>query len=343
MTVIDPKIRPEYDSSISYSDVFIIPNYSDVSSRKELDISSKLGQIEIPVPVISANMESVTDGNMCLALKKAGAIGALHRFMSISDNVNEFRKTQLSENERFARLPSLVSVGVNRDSHERAKALYDAGARYFVIDIAHGHSLHMKQMIQYLKNTFNVYVVAGNIATPEGARDLALWGADAVKINIAQGSVCQTKNVTGVTVPNLESVLKGVEGLRQARLMSEHVANRNVSIVADGGFVEIGDICKSLGAGADFIMTGRLLAACNEAPQGRTYRGSASKDVQETYRNDKQMPTPEGKSEILEPTGPVSKVIEDIAGGIRSSFSYVGARNLREFHDKCRFGVRFNK
>lgn len=359
-------INTDFDDSLNYNDVFIIPKYSDISSRKQVDISSKLGKHTIPVPVISANMESVTGARMAIALQNTGAVGAQHRFQSIDRAVEDFVLTKEAQTEDY---PILVSVGVNRDSFDRFEKLYEAGARHFVIDIAHGHSEHMKTMIEHIKGFDSTYVMAGNVATSQAAYDLAMWGADAVKAGIGPGSVCTTKNVTGVTVPGFASVVHAVHGARRAEvklvdkllrsnselreLYHQHnsISSKQgedyvrsvtprIAVVADGGLAEIGDICKAIGCGADFVMSGRFFAACDEAPNGTLYRGSASQDVQTQYRNDKQMPTPEGKSEILEEAGPVSGVVEDIAGGLRSAFSYVGAHNIKEYHNNCTFGVR---
>lgn len=158
-------------------------------------------------------------------------------------------------------------------------------------------------------------------------------------------------------MPGLQSVIASVHGVRSAENQiwvtkgkvyescpGDYAGSRpgkiRIPVIADGGLTEIGDICKALGAGADFIMSGRFFAACDEAPNGTIYRGSASQDVQALYRNDKQMPTPEGKTTVLGAAGPVRGVVDDIAGGIRSAFSYVGARDMKEYHEKCQFGTR---
>ncbi len=358
-------INAEFEESLDYRDVFIVPGFSDISTRKQVDISSDLDGIKISVPVISANMESVTGARMAVAMRRAGALGALHRFQSIDRAVED-----LQQNQKWAsHIPILVSVGVNGDAHERAEALYEEGGTHFIIDIAHGHSQHMKEMIGFLKTKLpGAYVIAGNVATTQAAYDLCMWGADAIKVGIGPGSVCTTKNVTGVTIPGLQSVIACVHGARsgalkrfEQKIKSDPVLRKSlgkrvisfndqvtvlqqhcprIPVIADGGLEEIGDICKALGAGADFVMSGRFFAACDEAPGGTVYRGSASQDVQEQYRNDKQMPTPEGKTAVLEATGPCKGVVEDIAGGLRSAFSYVGAHNLKEYHERCTFGTR---
>lgn len=329
------KFQKSFEDSLTYSDIFIVPSYSEITTRKQVDVSSKLGDHAIDVPVISANMESVTDANVCRLMRKHGALGAMHRFSSIEEAVKDFK---FNTEDASIKNPTLVSVGVTRDSRERAEALYDAGARYFVIDIAHGHSLNMKEMITFLKERYKseIFIIAGNVATGQATIDLIRWGADAVKVGLSNGSVCLTKNVTGVIVPMVNSILS-------CKLGAIRSFKPSTPLVADGGMVEIGDVCKAIGLGADFVMSGRLFAGCNESPNGLVYRGSASKYVQEKYRLEtvEQMPTPEGKTEILkEFHGSIESVVNSIAGGLRSSFSYVGARNMEEFHRYCKFGTR---
>jgi IMP dehydrogenase len=328
------KFSRVFENSLSYSDVFIIPQYSNITTRRQVDISSKLGEHNIEIPVISANMESVTDSVVCNRMRQGGALGALHRFSSKEEAVKDF----LSQ-DSAVKNPVIVSVGVTRDSRDRAVILHEAGARYFIIDIAHGHSLNMKEMISFLKERYknDIFIIAGNVATAEASIDLINWGADAIKCGVANGSICATKNVTGVVIPMVNTILSCKMGI-QRQLKKKHVP-----LIADGGLVEIGDVCKAIGLGADFVMSGRLFAGCDESPTGLVYRGSASKEVQEKYRTDapEQMPTPEGKSEILkESRGPIKSVLDSIAGGMRSSFSYVGAENINQFHARCKFGTR---
>lgn len=337
------KISEVYNKALNYDDVFIIPKYSSIKSRKkECDISINLDGIKIPVPVIASNMDTVMNARMCVELNKAGALGALHRFQSIEEATKEFAIVQRDKILNNIMMPTMVSIGVNRDSKERAQALYELGARNFVIDIAHGHSEHMKTMIEWLRKEFTdkVFIVAGNVATGEATVDLINWGADAIKCGIGGGSVCVTKNVTGVTIPMISSVTSAVIAAKKC----EQKHGRKFYIIADGGVKEIGDVCKAIGMGADLVMSGRLFAGCDEAPQGTLYRGSASQDVQEKYRTDAaNMPTPEGTTETLTKTGSVANIVELIAGGLRSAFSYVNARNIHEFQENCEFGIRHNK
>lgn len=312
-----------------YSDVYILPQYSDVMTRKSVSTTSVLDPkhngTPINVPVISANMDTVTDGYMALKIGEAGGLGAIHRFMSIQDNVEEWAKAK--------GMHCLVSVGVTGDARERAEALYAAGARNFVIDIAHGHHKLMRDMIDFMKSNFDeAYVMAGNVATADGAVELVKWGADAVKVGIGPGAACTTKNVTGVTIPQFSAVQEAAKAAK--------TEDPKTVVVADGGVREIGDIAKALGAGADFVMMGRMFASCPEAPHPGVYRGMASLDAMKTMRLTDELPTPEGKTIALKTDKHVDEVIDLIQGGLRSAFSYSNSLTLNEFHERCKFGYR---
>ena len=333
------KLDDRYTNALSYDDVFIVPKYSDISSRKEVDIATKINGKPVGVPIIPANMETISDRILCEEVRKAGGVPALHRFQSIESACGEFYKMNVMS---YSRSPLFVSIGVNRDSKERAQELYNVGAREFIIDIAHGDSYQMKNMIQWMKaNLPECFVMAGNVGTGEAVRHLGLWGADAVKIFIGPGSVCVTKNVTGCTMPTFTCAQDCV----MAKNDFEQKYGRELVICADGGVREIGDITKAIGLGCNLVMSGKMFAGCIEAPGKGVYRGSASSDVQTMYRTDKEyIPTPEGKSIFVDFTGEAAgQVVEHIAGGIRSACSYVGARNIKEFQEKCTFGTRHNK
>lgn len=332
------------NNSLGFEDVFIVPQYSEIASRRHADVSCYLtNTLNVPVPVISANMDTVTGPEMCIALARSGAIGALHRFMTIEENAKAVEGiiTELTKDfTDLAPYKFMVSVGVGNDALPRAEALYDAGARMFIIDIAHGHSLLMKTMIENMREAFGdeIFIVAGNVATTEGARDLARWGADAIKVGIGPGAACTTKNVTGVTVPQFTAVLNIAEALDRLGM--------DVLLIADGGIREIGDIAKALGAGADLVMCGRLFAGCHEAPGERidgkkVYRGSSSADVNKILKSSDNLPTPEGISTLIATDeSPASDLVKKIQGGLQSAFSYSNAKSLKEFHARCVFGIR---
>lgn len=318
-----------------FSDAYLVPQYSTVETRSQVDIGVTINaNWRLGIPVVSSNMDTVTEARMAATMYHAGAAGAIHRFMSIEDNVRMYAEAT----EAF------VSVGVNRDSKERTAALYAAGARYFVIDIAHGHSKMMKDMIEWMKTEYpDVFLMAGNVATTQGAFDLAYWGADAIKVGIGPGAVCLTKNVTGVTVPQLGAI--------QACALAERKWNdlRRGDfplVVADGGIREYGDAAKAIAAGADMVMIGGLFAGTDETPGRKdphgkkVYRGMASRDAMRSIRVGESLPTPEGASVLVDSKGPVTNILQDIAGGLRSAFSYSDARTVKEFQNKAVFGIR---
>lgn len=346
--------RPEFESrrfssiytGYEYADVYIIPQYSDIASRREVDVGYTLKSSysglswRVNVPVMSANMDSVTGADMAIAMSKNGAIGALHRFQTIEENVEEYRKVSLPEYNEGSRQEAFVSIGVGEKCKRRAEALYEAGARYFIIDIAHGHSLHMEQTISYLRKNYNeIYIMAGNVATYEGVRFLYNCGADAAKVGIGPGGNCLTKNVTGVTIPQFGAV-HGCAPYPEVPL----------TLVADGGIKEYGDICKAIGAGAHLVMCGSMFAGTTESPKiyengHQVYRGMASAGAMEvavtlSERSGSDLPTPEGKSTIVTPKGPVKAIVQNIKGALQSSFSYTGVSNLLDFQKRCQFGIR---
>lgn len=323
--------------SYEYDDVFIHARYSDILSRNEVStkvtLSSKdsMHSMELHVPVISSNMDTVTEGMMTKTLAEAGAIGALHRFMPIVDNIAEFQK----ERKCF------VSIGVNRDWQERATALHIHGARFFVVDIAHGHSKMMMDTVQWLRKEFgrDIFIMAGNVGTPDAVRDLDSWGVDCMKVGIGPGAVCLTKNVTGVNTPMFTTVQECAEATDKP-------------IIADGGLRAFGDIAKAIGAGATAVMSGFFFAGSPETPERslqydpvtetykHIYRGMASRDVMNNIRSEGNMPTAEGRTTFTDEKPSAKIIVNEIAGALRSSFSYVGARNFTEFQSKVQFGYR---
>ena len=331
-------MRNEYKfSGLDYKDVYIVPQYSEIDSRSKVDLSVELtDKCTLQVPVISANMDTVTGWRMAVAMYKAGAIGALHRFMTIEDNILQYSMVRAQNTDCF------VSIGVNRDSQERAIKLYEMGARLFIIDIAHGHSKLMKDMLGWLRATLpSVFIVAGNVATYRGTMDLAIWGADAIKVGIGPGAVCLTKNVTGVTVPQFGAI----EETADAAEDYTSLYRQPIHVIADGGIREYGDVAKAIGAGASMVMAGGLFSGTDEAPGDlidgkKVYRGMASRGAMNIIRSEEDMPTPEGTSILVSSKGPVGSIVSDIRGGLKSAFSYSNALNMASFHSRVRFGIR---
>ena len=323
----------------TFSDVFLIPKMSECRSRSELSTETKIGNITIDVPIISANMDTVTGKEMAVAMYKAGGIGALHRFSTIDEAVRDYEFVKQSGAECF------VSVGVNDDSIKRAIALKRAGARHFIIDIAHGHSAMMRHTLEVMRNTFgtDVYIVAGNIATPEAVADLAAWGADCVKVGIGGGSCCSTRVITGHGVPMFTCLVDCCEAADRA----------GVKVIADGGIKSSGDIVKALAAGSDFIMAGSLFAGSKETPgeeifrdgvRYKVFRGMASTAamIDRDNRNRADMPVGEGVKTSVPLKGSVSEIIKDLKSGIQSGMSYMNAKSLSDISIVSTWGVQTN-
>jgi IMP dehydrogenase len=327
------------ENALEYSDVFIIPQYSEISTRKVVNTSVDFCGLNVNVPIVSANMDTVTESETCIAMYKAGGLGAMHRFLSIERNIEEYIKVKDTGCECF------VSLGVNEESKERAKSLYEIGAKYFVIDIAHGNSLVMKEMILWLRKEFknNIVIMAGNIATVDGVINLKMWGADICKVGVGPGMVCLTKNITGVTRPQFSAVMD----------CCEQAKKYNMPIVADGGIKELGDACKAIAAGATMVMAGGLFAGCKETPGEimtysedgmpltKSYRGMASKAAMKTIKREEDMATPEG-TVITIPcrNESVADVTKAFKGALQSSMSYSDSISINNFQEKVKFGIK---
>ena len=315
---------------LTFDDVLIVPSRSDVKSRKDPELRTRLTKrIEITTPIVSANMDTITGSDMAIAMGRLGGVGILHRFLSVEDQLSEVKRVRGSGIDVVA-----ASIGVNADWQDRARMMVDAGVKVITVDIAHGHSQSMMEVVEHLKKHFShIDVIAGNVATPEGVEDLINAGADAIKVGIGPGSMCTTRIITGCGVPQLSAV-----GL--SALIAEKY---KVPIIADGGIRTSGDIVKAFAAGASAVMLGGMLAGTIETPGeikgGRkTYRGMASKSAQVSWRG--ELPegmAPEGESTMVNVKGHVKDVILELCGGIRSGMSYVNARTVAEIREKARF------
>ena len=244
------------------------------------------------------------------------------------------------------RLRVAAATSVGEAGYARSEALIDAGVDLIVVDTAHGHSKRVLDTVTRIKRLSNaVQVVAGNIATTEGARALIDAGADSIKVGIGPGSICTTRIVAGVGVPQLTAIMDAVAVARKS----------NTPVIADGGIKYSGDLAKAMAAGADCAMIGSLLAGTDETPgdvflyQGRSYksyrgmgsvgamaRGSADRYFQQEIKDTLKL-VPEGIEGQVAYKGPVANVLHQLIGGLRAAMGYVGARNLAEFHDKAEF------
>jgi inosine-5'-monophosphate dehydrogenase len=346
-------------SGLSFDDVLLIPKKSGIFSRQDVNLKTKLSRhLEISIPLISANMDTVTGYQLARTMAELGGIGIIHRFLPIKEQVNEVKKVKgivtlkniikksnnsISSKDKQGRLLVGAAIGIKEGELARAQALLEAGSDVLVIDIAHGHNVRALKMIKLLKKKFKkVEIIAGNVATPEGVKDLIQAGADGVKIGIGPGAACTTRLVTGVGVPQITAILQCAKIARQLK----------VPLIADGGIKNSGDLAKALAAGAQSAMLGSLLAGAKESlgqyiiEDGRaykTYRGMASLEANQDRvslvgeKENSFYSSPEGKSGRVPYQGSAKDVLTGLLAGLRSSLSYLGAKDLKEFQRRAEF------
>ncbi|WII70839.1 IMP dehydrogenase [Bdellovibrio sp. 22V] len=315
---------------LTFDDVLIVPARSDIRSRRDPHLTTKLTKnISIETPIISANMDTITEYDMAFAMNQLGGVGILHRFITIEEQASQARRLK----EAGVKVIS-ASVGVGEEFKARAKAVIDAGANVITIDIAHGHSVQMMETMKWLKDNYpKIDIIAGNMATPDAARDLIEAGADAIKVGIGPGSMCTTRIITGCGVPQLTAVA----------LCSEIAESYGVPVIADGGIRTSGDMVKAFAAGANVVMLGSMLSGTIETPGEikngkKQYRGMASRSAQDSWRGGvPEGMAPEGESTQVNVKGHVKDVILEVTGGIRSGMSYVNATTISEIREKALF------
>ena len=467
-------MRIRTHKGLTFDDVLLVPKRSSVASRQDVDTSTRLtNSIRLNIPVISANMDTVTEAEMAIALARYGGIGILHRFMTVEQQVRQVQRVKRAEGflvekpltiskdapihkaqqlmlahdvgglvvtngtdelvglitqrdvllapdgsapvstvmtnaaalisatphttlaearailheHRLEKLPVVnesgilvglitaqdivkqqqhpqatkdergrlrvgAAIGVKEEDLDRAGALLAAGADALVLDIAHGHADHCLTMIQQLRQNFpQAQIIAGNVATRDGARELAEAGADAIKVGIGPGSICTTRIVTGFGVPQLTAIMDSVAGVWDA--------GRDVPVIADGGIKVSGDMVKALAAGASTVMIGSLFAGCEESPGSavirhgqkfKVVRGMASlgaamgrKALEQSQDESAESPAdwdkviPEGVEAVVPYRGHVREILHQLVGGLRSGLSYGGGRNLHELQENAEF------
>jgi IMP dehydrogenase len=323
---------PNMKQQLTYDDVILTPQYSDIESRWSINISSFLDDV-YKLPVIAAPMDTVCGPEMCAALRGVGGLGVLHRYCSIEQQIEMVQQSKVKV---------AAAVGATGDYQERFHALYEAGVRVICIDVAHGHHVLVKRAIEYLKGLrSDLHIMTGNIATGGAYLDLATWGADSLRVGVGSGAACTTQVQTGHGAAALSAVLDAASVIKQLP------NDRRPKIIADGGIRTSGDMVKALAAGADFVMLGSVLAGTSEAPgivvdtpegQKKAFRGMASKEAQENWRG--RTSVAEGVSTFIDFKGSVVDILHEFEGGIRSGFSYSGAHDIRELRNKARFVQR---
>jgi IMP dehydrogenase/GMP reductase len=349
--------RREIGVGYSFDDVLLLPRRTRATSRSVVDVRTKLTPgIGLAVPLVSANTPWCTEAAMAAAMAAVGGIGFIHRMTSAAVQADEIRRTKSAFVDKNSLPEATVdsrgrfrvgaAVGVKADFLSRAEALVEAGTDVLIVDVAHGHADYVLEAIEKLRTTFpDVDLVAGNVATADGVRDLISAGAQAIKVGIGPGSVCTTRIVTGAGVPQLTAVL---ECAREAQ-------RHGIPVIADGGVRSSGDVTKALAAGASTVMLGKMLAGTDESAailvehEGRRHKitngfvtlgvGLTLKRLEgRTITEDEFRDyVPEGVEATFQYAGPLRDVIRKIIGGLRSGLSYCGSMSIAELWEKAQF------
>lgn len=339
--------------ALTFDDVLLVPQYSEITPDMA-DVSTKLtNTFKMNVPFLSAAMDTVSEHKLVTALALAGGLGVIHKNMSIADQAKEVEmvKNYEFDNEKYkralvdkkGRLCVGAAIGVTADMMDRVHALMDAGVDVFVLDSAHGDSKNIINAIKNLRLEYpNMELIAGNVATYEGALDLMKAGASAVKVGMGPGSICTTRIIAGIGVPQLQAVMDCARASKEM----------NVPIIADGGIKYSGDVVKALAAGANTVMLGGLFATCEEAPgdiyesngkKYRTYRGMGSIEAMAKGSTDRYFQTghkkfvAEGVQGIVEVKTTVEELVFQLVGGLKAGMGYCGSKDIPTLQEKGTF------
>ena len=324
---------------LSFDDVWIEPRYSEIESRANPNLSSKLSEyITLDHPVIASNMASVVGVEMAKTFDQSGSIAFHHRFHTRQDLIS------LAQDRDKNRKYFAFSVGIKEEDLNTAKDIFNmlGDEAIILVDIAHGHSKKMGEFVSQVKKIGYKTVVAGNVATAEGYKFLSEAGADAVRVGVAGGKVCTTKNITGHHIPTFQSVYECA------------LYKRDASIIADGGISSSGDAAKALAAGADFVCLGSVLAPTSASPseliqdpvdglQYKMHYGMSSKTAMDTFfAGKKTHVAPEGKTMKMPYAGETSEILTEFIAGIKSALTYSGVDNIPDFQKNAilRFASR---
>jgi IMP dehydrogenase len=341
---------------ITFDDVLLIPAESHVLPN-DVNLQVQLADnLKLKVPFLSASMDTVTESKMAIAMAQNGGLGVVHKNMSIDAQAGEVAKVKAVAADQIdtkhaavddqGRLLVAAAVGVTSDTFDRAQALLNAGADAIIIDTAHGHSAGVLRKIAQIRDKFtDATLIAGNVATGSGTRALFEAGVDVVKVGIGPGSICTTRVVAGVGVPQLTAIYDAAEVAQEF----------NKPIIADGGIKYSGDIVKALAAGGNAVMLGSMLSGTDEAPgevfedngkKYKTYRGMGSLAAMSHGSADRYFQggvneanklVPEGIEARVEYKGSIDDIIFQMVGGLRSGMGYTGAKTVQDLIDNAQF------
>jgi IMP dehydrogenase len=352
--------KKTFPTGLSFDDILLLPDYADFS-RSDIDLSTQITQkIKLSLPFVSAPMDTVTESRLAIALARLGGIGIIHRNLTVQNQANEVKKV------KNKKLLVGAAIGASKGFEERVEALVKAGADVIVVDSAHGFSKGVIETTEYIKNKFpKMEVIAGNVATYDGATALILAGADGIRVGMGPGAICTTRIISGMGMPQITAIMETVRAAKKA----------GIPIIADGGIKYSGDIVKALAVGASAVMMGNYFAAAVESPgkiinlkpeqvpsrfksslnkklktyKFKEYRGMGSiaamkrgakiKSEDEfhgkSYKD--RVMIAEGVESLILLKGSVEELIDQAVGGIRSGMYYVGAKNIQELWQKAKF------
>ncbi len=327
--------------ALTFDDVTLAPKYSEILPS-EVDTSIKLTKsLKLKIPLLSSAMDTVTESKMAIAIAEAGGLGVIHRNLDIKKQVLEIKKVKKKN------LLVGAAVGAGPKEFKRAEAILKEKIDMIVVDTAHAHTKKVSEIIKFIKKKKNkiTALCAGNIATPEAAKFLLKLGVDIIKVGIGPGSICTTRLVAGIGVPQLSAILSVRNGIN----------NKNVKIISDGGIKYSGDLAKAFAAGADAVMIGSLFAGTDEVPgklikrNGKLFKsfrgmgsvGAMNKGSADRYFQSKQKDiskyVPEGVEGFAKYKGKVSIIIYKLIGGLRSSMGYLGSKQIKYLRVKPKF------
>tara|TARA_B110000037_G_C17059820_1_gene481382 strand:- start:317 stop:1393 length:1077 start_codon:yes stop_codon:yes gene_type:complete len=327
--------------ALTFDDVTLAPKYSEILPSEVNTEIILTKNLKLKIPLLSSAMDTVTESKMAIAIAKVGGIGVIHRNLDIKKQIIEIQKVKKNK------LLVGAAVGAGPKEFERAKAILKEGIDLIVVDTAHGHTKKVGEIIKFIKKNKSdkITLCAGNIATPEAAKYLIRLGVDIIKVGIGPGSICTTRLVAGIGVPQLSAILSVRNGLK----------NKNIKIISDGGIKYSGDLAKAFAAGADAVMIGSLFAGTDETPGklikknrklfksfrgmgsiGAMNKGSADRYFQ-TKQKDNSKYVPEGVEGFVKYKGNVNSIIYKLIGGLRSSMGYLGSKNITKLRIKPNF------
>jgi len=332
--------------ALTFDDVIMIPRFNKIKSRKDVSLLTRFTKNHnIEAPIVSANMDTVTEHLMMCEMRKLGGIGIMHRFMTPEEAMRNIDNYYISAEDGIVH-DSLcaVSIGVGSDSDELLSIYKRMNVDIICIDVAHGHCEQVISMIKKLKDETRADVIAGNVCTREGTRDLIEAGADAIKVGIGPGSLCTTRRVTGCGLPQFDAIV------RCAEVAYEY----DVPVIGDGGIRYSGDAAKALAAGAETVMMGSYFAGTEETPgeviecdtllrssKRKSYRGMASRQAMGDWKGTYHA-SPEGEDRLVPYKGPVENIANEFLGGIRSAMTYNNAPTLSDLRNNAIFQVVSN-